>query len=229
VPNIGVISDVLVSRSGAGHRLALSGDGHPPEAMEDRFDFQFKSCAFNDLELIREDLLVGRRGSKSDPAGTVARTRIQVRVKRSDLVRLSEVDSKVGKPGLQDLLGGLMAMEREVIADLVRGEHFIEQGLILGGLAQQLGLFTLLHRGLRLRWPPRNKHSLVPGRRFVRQRVPAVASFPAFRRSEDLDCWKIAVITRSITCEQGKVLDDSVRANVEIRQRRVPQASAAAV
>src|ERR1022692_4970092 len=81
----------------------------------------------------------------------------------ADLVGLSEADSKVGKQGLQDLLGGLLAMEPDdFIADSVRGEHGIEQSFILSGLAeQQQGLFTLLHRGLRLRWPPRNKHSPV--------------------------------------------------------------------
>jgi hypothetical protein len=53
-------------------------------------------------------------------------------------VRLSEADSKVGKQGLQDLLGGLLAMEPDdLIADLVGGEHCIEQSFILGGLAEQ--------------------------------------------------------------------------------------------
>jgi len=51
-------------------------------------------------------------------------------------VRLSEADSKVAKQGLQQFLGSLLAMEADdFIADLVRGEHFVEQSFILSGLA----------------------------------------------------------------------------------------------
>jgi hypothetical protein len=61
------------------------------------------------------------------------------------------------------------------------------------------------------------------------RQVFALASHLAFRGSEDLGFRKIALIARSIAREQGKVADGGVRADVEIRQRRAPQAAAAAV
>lgn len=59
--------------------------------------------------------------------------------------------------------------------------------------------------------------------------VDAFASHLAFRGSEDLDFRKKAPTPRSIAREQGKVADGGLRADVEIRQRRVPHAAAAAV
>ena len=57
----------------------------------------------------------------------------------------------------------------------------------------------------------------------------ATASHLGFCGSEDFDGRKIAAIARSITREQSKVSDGGVRANVEVRQRRGPLSSAAAV
>src|ERR1039457_6511188 len=67
------------------------------------------------------------------------------------------------------------------------------------------------------------------GRRSVRCLVLATASHLGFYWSEDLDGRKIAAIAHRITREQSKVSDGGVRGNVEIRQRRAPQSSAAAV
>jgi hypothetical protein len=47
-------------------------------------------------------------------------------------VGFSEADSNVGKQRFQNLLGGLLAMKPDdFIADLVRGEHCIQQSFIL--------------------------------------------------------------------------------------------------